>query len=248
MRRLLAICVIFLLLSGEAYTSGSSTVSATGPSLKVSLSSPSMIFAESDQEYHWHSDWKIRSQPEVDAAIQAISPVLDRYRLPLAPWSEDLPVAWSFAEPGSAQDPVVVCGSCRLLLEPGRSMFEVEVALSAPVDRFIVKKLEVAIARALGVEPTIGVFAELKSAKKLKVQGWGFTAESMVWVNADVTIPHASVACMEHFSREVKTDAEGALEVILRGGDGCQFSGPDWWTVQLSQGEFKVETPPFEGQ
>jgi hypothetical protein len=162
--RRLAVVFVALLLPLEAHTSGSSTVRATGPHLAVSLTSVRKIFHRGEGEYQWHAKWRAEHQPQVDAALVRLEPVLVQFAeaeaLVLAEWSEALPLARASAPPDDELSPAQVCAtsSCRAQLELWRAAidpalgrvppFEVEIALAAAPPEGVLTRLNEALARA----------------------------------------------------------------------------------------------------
>ncbi len=161
MRTRILVAALALIAPWEAHTSGSSTVRALGAHLEVSETSVRKIFAGGQGESAWHADWQATHQAGVDTALVVLAPVLDAVArdtgLTLAPYAEDGPVAWSWAEASSERSPAVVCVSgCRVLLRPWEAatgaavpMFEVHVALAAPPPEGALQRLNEALAQAL---------------------------------------------------------------------------------------------------
>ncbi|MBW1880786.1 MAG: hypothetical protein JRJ84_20720 [Deltaproteobacteria bacterium] len=164
MFRRIALVAVVLLLPLEAQTSGSSTVRASSAHLAVSLTSVRKIFHRGQGEAQWHAEWRAEHQPEVDAALVRLQPVLLEFTevegLSLAEWSEELPHAWGWVPPEDPHSPTQVCasGPCRAqlqlwtaTLDPalGRApALEVEVALAAPPPEGALTRLNEAFARA----------------------------------------------------------------------------------------------------
>ncbi len=144
------------LSASEAVASGSSQVEASAEHLRVTAGSIRPIFADATDESAFHSEWKAENQPIVDAAAPRLEAALVELAagtgLALAPWSEALPEAWSWAEAGHAQSPEVVCaaGPCRLRLQAhGGWMMSVEVALERAPPREATAQLETCFEEAL---------------------------------------------------------------------------------------------------
>lgn len=156
-----SLVLLALAIPLEGHTSGSSTVIATGAHLAVSLESPRKIFDMGQGEQEWHAEWVAAHQPEVDAALAKVEPVLSARAaaegLTLAPWSDTLPEAWPGvpAEHPYAMATVCAAGPCAARLQlwdcgvTGAPWLVVAVAVPPGASEEALKRIGEAMARAL---------------------------------------------------------------------------------------------------
>ncbi len=157
-----AVSGLLILLSigaQEAIASGSSQVGANTEHLRVIAESIRPFFADSADERAFHSEWRAENQPIVDAAAPSLEAALvaaaAESGLVLAGWSESLPEAWAWAEPGHQMSPEVVCaaGPCRLRLQVKSGwMMSVEIALEQTPSREVTAQLEAIFSEVLSAQ------------------------------------------------------------------------------------------------
>lgn len=159
------VVALLLALPWEAHTSGSSTVTAQGAHLAVSLESARKIFDARDggHEMEWHAEWVRENQSAVDAALPRLEPALKeaaaKEGVTLAGYDAALPEAWAWASPEHDRSPERVCvAGCRIRLQlwsanvSGAPAMEVEVAVGKAPPPGALGKITEALARAV-VDP-----------------------------------------------------------------------------------------------
>lgn len=151
-----------LLVSGEAVASGSSHVEASSGAVRIAADTPSITFVEEGDERSFHTSWRDDAQPLVDAAAaRAAAEVASwtkKERRLLCPWSADLRVAQSWADPSEAWSleatpgPVSYSTPAGLVGAPPMTISMVELAFAEPPSRAVADALVARIVAAM-VEP-----------------------------------------------------------------------------------------------